>query len=76
MAASERSEEPIPGPTVSEAFSGRENGTKTINRFQHPSGRKGYGKATQILRGVAMTFYFLFCCALYVVTYAFSHITS
>lgn len=64
---SESSEASIPGPNVAEAYAGQGNGKTRSNGFQHPSGRKGYGKAMQILRGVLLALYFAVCCAWYVV---------
>lgn len=60
------SETNIPAPTITMGLGQTSKTASASLKDAHPSGKRGHGKAMQILRGVAFTIYFLTCCVTYV----------
>lgn len=60
------SETNIPAPAIAMGLSQASKKASTSPKDAHPSGKRGHGKAMQILRGLAFTIYFLTCCVTYV----------
>ncbi|KPM37833.1 hypothetical protein AK830_g8748 [Neonectria ditissima] len=61
----------IPGPDLSAGLPGKSEEpvvlTKGLKEY-HPSGKEGYGRFMQIVRGAAFGFYFMTCCLVIHVT--------
>lgn len=73
MAASkdtDGSEISIPAPGIAMGLNQKSKKATVSPKDAHPSGKRGHGRAMQILRGVAFTVYFFTCCATYVLQFA------
>ena len=61
----------VPGPDLPTGLPSKsekpEVSTKGLKEY-HPSGKEGYGRFMQIVRGATFGFYFMTCCLVYVPT--------
>ncbi|KAG8420234.1 hypothetical protein J3459_011282 [Metarhizium acridum] len=68
FAENDSSESKVPASELAAGFKNDEKQPANSSRFVHPSGKSGHGRAMQILRGIAFTAYFTFCCFAIVIT--------